>query len=63
MTRELSADASQVERVGFRPRFVAELLDLAAMWPLWDRERQTFHDKLAGTLVVRRSDLPTGITS
>jgi uncharacterized RDD family membrane protein YckC len=156
MTQELSADACQVERVGFLPRFLAEVLDLAAMWlliavsgvgvwavmsvagtsesvtaasvvivgvtvgvgywvllhahgnqtlgkraigavvtdtrlrpigygralgrlvaeiasaiplnlgylwPLWDRERQTFHDKLAGTLVVRRSDLPTETTS
>ena len=49
-------------------RLVAEIasalpLNLGYLWPLWDRERQTFHDKLAGTLVVRRSDLPTGTPS
>jgi hypothetical protein len=25
---------------------------LDALWPMWDRERLTFHDKLAGTRVV-----------
>lgn len=24
------------------------------LWPLWDRRNQTLHDKLAGTVVVRR---------
>ncbi|TVP71033.1 MAG: RDD family protein [Nitriliruptor sp.] len=48
-------------------RLVAEIasaipLNLGYLWPLWDRERQTFHDKLAGTLVVRKADLPTPAT-
>ena len=24
------------------------------LWMLWDRQRQTLHDKVAGTIVVRR---------
>lgn len=28
------------------------LLDV--LWPLWDRRRQTLHDRVAGTVVVRR---------
>jgi uncharacterized RDD family membrane protein YckC len=31
--------------------FVAALLD--GLWPLWDRRRQTWHDMVAGTVVVR----------
>ena len=31
--------------------------NLGYLWALWDRERQTFHDKIASTLVVRTSDL------
>ena len=27
------------------------ILDL--LWPLWDRENQTLHDKMAGTYVIR----------
>lgn len=30
--------------------FVPLLLDF--LWPLWDRQNQTLHDKMAGTLVV-----------
>jgi uncharacterized RDD family membrane protein YckC len=26
------------------------------LWPLWDRKRQAWHDKVAGTIVVRVSD-------
>lgn len=26
------------------------------LWPLWDRKRQAWHDKVAGTIVVRASD-------
>jgi uncharacterized RDD family membrane protein YckC len=32
--------------------FVGGVLDLT--WPLWDRRRQTLHDKAAGTVVVNR---------
>jgi uncharacterized RDD family membrane protein YckC len=31
--------------------FIPGLLDF--LWPLWDRQRQTLHDKAAGTLVIR----------
>jgi uncharacterized RDD family membrane protein YckC len=27
------------------------LLDI--LWPLWDRDNQTLHDKMAGTVVIR----------
>ncbi len=30
---------------------------LGFLWALWDPQRQTFHDKLATTLVVRRDEL------
>lgn len=26
---------------------------LSCLWPLWDRQKQTLHDKMAGTLVIR----------
>lgn len=29
------------------------LLDI--LWPLWDRDNQTLHDKLAGTVVLRNN--------
>ena len=32
--------------------FVGGCLDF--FWPLWDRRRQAWHDKVAGTIVVRR---------
>jgi len=43
-------------------RLLAEILsaipfNLGYLWALWDRERQTFHDKIASTLVVRRNEL------
>lgn len=46
-------------------RLVAETasvlpLYLGYIWPLWDRQRQTFHDKLAGTLVIRPAHLQRG---
>jgi uncharacterized RDD family membrane protein YckC len=25
------------------------------LWPLWDRQKQTLHDKMAGTVVLRTS--------
>jgi uncharacterized RDD family membrane protein YckC len=33
--------------------FVLALL-LSYLWPLWDRRNQALHDKMAGTIVVRR---------
>jgi uncharacterized RDD family membrane protein YckC len=39
-------------------RFISRILSslplyLGYLWMLWDREKQTWHDKLAGTYVVR----------
>ena len=31
---------------------------LDAAWLLWDRDRQTLHDKVLGTLVVERAKEP-----
>jgi uncharacterized RDD family membrane protein YckC len=36
--------------LGFVP-VVGSFLDL--LWPLWDKERQTLHDKAVGTYVVK----------
>ena len=46
-------------------RLVAETasvmpLYLGYLWPLWDPQRQAFHDKLAGTLVVKPAHLQRG---
>lgn len=30
-------------------------LMLGFLWPVWDARKQTFHDKLAGTVVLRRA--------
>lgn len=30
---------------------IPTLLDI--LWPLWDRDNQTLHDKMAGTVVIR----------
>lgn len=43
-------------------RLLAEILsaipvNLGYLWALWDRNTQTFHDKLADTLVVRKDHL------
>jgi uncharacterized RDD family membrane protein YckC len=32
--------------------------NLGYLWAIWDPERQTFHDKIAGTLVVPQAALP-----
>jgi uncharacterized RDD family membrane protein YckC len=56
---------TQLQPIGYARalgRLLAEIvsaipLNLGYLWPLWDRQRQTFHDKLAGTLVVRKADL------
>jgi uncharacterized RDD family membrane protein YckC len=34
-------------------RFTVIVWVLDMLWPLWDRKRQTLHDKVAGTVVVR----------
>jgi len=44
-------------------RNVARLVDgfifgLGALWAIWDPRHQTWHDKIAGTLVVRSSIYP-----
>ncbi len=42
-------------------RFVSEIpLLLGYFWMLWDKERQTWHDKFANAVVVPVSDYPTG---
>jgi len=45
-------------------RALASLLSLAVIglgffWIAWDREKQAWHDKIAGTLVVR---MPRGVS-
>jgi len=44
-------------------RYVGRILSaipcgLGYFWMLWDKERQTWHDKLAGTAVVPTADYP-----
>ena len=44
-------------------RFFAEALsaipfNLGYLWAIWDPEKQTFHDKIASTLVIRKADVP-----
>jgi len=44
-------------------RLVAEIVsaipfNLGYLWAIWDPEKQTFHDKIAGTLFIRKADLP-----
>ena len=34
------------------------VLFLGFLWMIWDREKQTWHDKIAGTVVIR---LPRGM--
>ena len=45
-------------------RWVGEIpssfLLLGYLWMLWDREKQTWHDKIATTLVVPESSYPVG---
>jgi len=31
----------------------ANILYLGYLWMIWDKDRQTWHDKVAGTIVVR----------
>ena len=44
-------------------RFFARILDsfpfmLGLLWAIWDSQHQTWHDKIAGTLVVRANVYP-----
>jgi uncharacterized RDD family membrane protein YckC len=42
-------------------RFLSALVILLGyLWMLWDREKQTWHDKLAGSVVVPTSSYPVG---
>ncbi len=42
-------------------RFVSAIvLLLGYFWMLWDKEKQTWHDKLAGSVVVPTSSYPVG---
>jgi uncharacterized RDD family membrane protein YckC len=42
-------------------RIVSSLpLGLGYLWMLWDREKQTWHDKFAGSVVVPTSAYPVG---
>ena len=38
--------------IGMLPSLLVVLLGF--LWPLWDDRRQTWHDKIAGTYVIRR---------
>ena len=43
-------------------RYFAHILSalplfLGYLWPLWDDRNQAFHDKIVGSLVVRKTDL------
>lgn len=57
--RIVDAETGSVPRLGrLVLRYVGYLLSalplgLGYLWMLWDGRRQTWHDKLAGTLVVR----------
>jgi uncharacterized RDD family membrane protein YckC len=33
--------------------FLVVPIILDYLWPLWDRENQTLHDKIAGTVVLK----------
>lgn len=42
-------------------RIVSSLIIfLGYLWMLWDKEKQTWHDKMANTVVVPVSDYPVG---
>lgn len=59
-------DASTSGRVDYGKAFVRYLVAIVAqiplylgyLWMLWDPERQTWHDKVAGTFVVPVSEYP-----
>jgi uncharacterized RDD family membrane protein YckC len=39
-------------------RILSGICLLGYLWMLWDKEKQTWHDKIAGTVVVPVSDYP-----
>ena len=43
---------------GLAAAFSVIVLFLGFLWMIWDREKQTWHDKIAGTVVIR---LPRGM--
>jgi uncharacterized RDD family membrane protein YckC len=47
-----------IRYVGRIPSFV--VFGLGYLWMLWDREKQTWHDKFAGAVVVPTSSYPVG---
>jgi uncharacterized RDD family membrane protein YckC len=59
-------DAATSGRVDYGKAFVRYLVALVSaipcflgyFWMLWDREKQTWHDKVVGTFVVPVSDYP-----
>lgn len=47
--------------IGFRRALLRQIchaveFGIGYLWPLWDEQRQTFADKIAGTIVVRVQD-------
>ncbi|MFM8359588.1 MAG: RDD family protein, partial [Verrucomicrobiota bacterium] len=52
--RPLDRSTALVRSAGAVLSFLA--LGLGWLWPLWDPGRQTWHDRLAGTVVVRDND-------
>jgi uncharacterized RDD family membrane protein YckC len=69
----IRAVSTEGRRLGFQPslsRHIAHLLItcvplvglLNHLWPLRDRRHQTFHDKLAGTLMVNAAYVPGDAT-
>ena len=40
-------------RAGSAPGLVGALVLLDVLWPLWDEQKQTLHDKAAGTFVIK----------
>jgi uncharacterized RDD family membrane protein YckC len=59
-------DAATGRRVDYGKAFIRYLVSLVSglacllgyLWMLWDPERQTWHDKVAGTFVVPVSEYP-----
>lgn len=59
-------DATTLQPIGFWRSTIRQLvhvvdvlpLGLGLLWPLWDRKRQTFSDKLTSTVVQRKALTP-----
>jgi uncharacterized RDD family membrane protein YckC len=62
-------DAATGGRVDYGKAFIRYLVGVVSaipcflgyFWMLWDRERQTWHDKVAGTFVVPTSEYPVEV--